>query len=156
MTKFTLPEGVEQKPKKFHERESAIEEYLVKRTKSRGGIAYKFTSPQRRSVPDRLVLGDAKAAAAALYKVVKSYDCRSVENATEEELAQQVAEIVSHMIHFVELKATGQKPTELQEREHAKLRERGFTVRVIDSKAEVDRQYLAACPRWLIQEAHPK
>lgn len=36
--------------------ERFIEAYLVKRVKEAGGIAYKFTSPQRRSVPDRLVL----------------------------------------------------------------------------------------------------
>jgi len=37
-------------------READIEAHLVKRVKEAGGIAYKFTSPQRRSVPDRLVL----------------------------------------------------------------------------------------------------
>ena len=36
--------------------EKDIEWYLVKRVKALGGIAYKFTSPQRRSVPDRLCL----------------------------------------------------------------------------------------------------
>lgn len=36
--------------------EKTIEAHLVKRVKERGGVAYKFTSPQRRSVPDRLVL----------------------------------------------------------------------------------------------------
>ena len=37
-------------------REKDIEEYLVRQVKRRGGAAYKFTSPARRSVPDRLVL----------------------------------------------------------------------------------------------------
>lgn len=36
--------------------ESTIEKYLVDKVKKAGGIAYKFTSPARRSVPDRLVL----------------------------------------------------------------------------------------------------
>lgn len=36
--------------------EKEIEAWLVDQAKRRGGIAYKFTSPQRRSVPDRLVL----------------------------------------------------------------------------------------------------
>lgn len=36
--------------------EKTIEAHLVKRVKESGGIAYKFTSPQRRSVPDRLVV----------------------------------------------------------------------------------------------------
>lgn len=37
-------------------RERDIEAYLVKRVKEMGGISYKFTSPSKRSVPDRLVL----------------------------------------------------------------------------------------------------
>lgn len=36
------------------QKEHHIESYLVKRIKELEGIAYKFTSPQRRSVPDRL------------------------------------------------------------------------------------------------------
>jgi len=36
--------------------ESQIENYLCTRVKKLGGIAYKFTSPGRRSVPDRLCL----------------------------------------------------------------------------------------------------
>lgn len=35
-------------------RESEVEKHLVKRVKERGGTPYKFTSPQRRGVPDRL------------------------------------------------------------------------------------------------------
>ena len=34
--------------------ERDIESYLVRRVKEFGGIAYKFTSPARRGVPDRL------------------------------------------------------------------------------------------------------
>ena len=141
MTKFTLPEGVESKPKKFHERESAIEEHLVKKVKANGGIAYKFTSPQRRSVPDRLVLENAGAAAEVLRKLVIRYAREGAIEMTRAQLELEAAEVVAAGIYFVELKATGAKPTELQEREHAKLRERGFTVLVIDSKAEVDRRY---------------
>lgn len=37
-------------------RESAVETALVEAVKDRGGIAYKFTSPNRPNVPDRLVL----------------------------------------------------------------------------------------------------
>lgn len=36
-------------------RESTIEAYLVKRVKELGGIADKFVSPGKRSVPDRIV-----------------------------------------------------------------------------------------------------
>ena len=37
-------------------RESTIEKALVKRVRQLGGWAYKFVSPNRRAVPDRLVL----------------------------------------------------------------------------------------------------
>ena len=37
-------------------RESAIEQSLVRATRKAGGIAYKFTSPSRRGVPDRLLV----------------------------------------------------------------------------------------------------
>jgi len=40
---------------------------------------------------------------------------------------------------FVELKATGRKPTALQEAQHRKIRNLSHTVFVIDSKAEVDK-----------------
>ncbi len=36
--------------------ERDVEAHLVKRVKEAGGMAYKFTSPGRRSVPDRLVI----------------------------------------------------------------------------------------------------
>ncbi|WP_420996289.1 VRR-NUC domain-containing protein [Cupriavidus sp. 30B13] len=83
--------------------ESKIEAHLVKRVKDAGGVAYKFTSPQRRAVPDRLVLLPGGRAA------------------------------------FVECKATGQKPTDAQAREHARLRALGFPVLVLDSIAGVER-----------------
>lgn len=35
-------------------RESVIETYLVKRCKAIGGVAEKFTSPNKRAVPDRI------------------------------------------------------------------------------------------------------
>ena len=37
-------------------REKDIEQYLIKEVKKLGGIPYKFKSPQRRSVPDRLCI----------------------------------------------------------------------------------------------------
>lgn len=36
--------------------EKEIEAYLVRRVKDMGGLAIKFTSPSRRSSPDRLVI----------------------------------------------------------------------------------------------------
>ncbi|WP_136050159.1 PDDEXK family nuclease [Klebsiella variicola] len=37
-------------------REHLIEEFLVREVKRRGGIAYKFVSPNRANVPDRLCI----------------------------------------------------------------------------------------------------
>ena len=37
-------------------RECDVEKAICDYVKKKGGIAYKFTSPQRRSVPDRMVL----------------------------------------------------------------------------------------------------
>lgn len=36
--------------------EKQIEAHLVDQVKAKGGVAYKFTSPGRRNVPDRLVV----------------------------------------------------------------------------------------------------
>lgn len=41
---------------KFSMTEREIERYLVKRAKEEGGVAYKFVSPGRTGVPDRLVV----------------------------------------------------------------------------------------------------
>jgi len=42
------------KPYKKHLLEADIEQYMVRRIADLGGRAYKFTSPARRSVPDRI------------------------------------------------------------------------------------------------------
>lgn len=42
-------------------REALVEAHLVRRVKSLGGLCYKFTSPARRSVPDRLCIIDGVA-----------------------------------------------------------------------------------------------
>ncbi|HGL5951582.1 MAG: VRR-NUC domain-containing protein [Citrobacter koseri] len=39
-----------------YERESLVEKHLVAEVKKAGGVAFKFVSPGRRSVPDRIVL----------------------------------------------------------------------------------------------------
>ena len=86
-------------------RESVIEQYLVRRIKSLGGMADKFVSPGKRSVPDRLVT------------------------------------LPEGRIIFVELKATGKKPTELQQRDHDRRRDLGCEVLVLDSKEAVDEAF---------------
>jgi len=85
-------------------RESSIERYLVRKVKAAGGECRKFVTPGRRHAPDRLVLIPA--------------------GATWEE---------SHIV-FVETKAPGKKARAGQRREHKRLRDMGFEVRVIDTK----------------------
>lgn len=82
--------------------ERDIEAYLVKRCKEIGALCEKFTSPQRRSVPDRLITFGGR-------------------------------------VLFVELKATGKKPTEAQVRDHGRRRAAGAEVYWIDSMEGVDR-----------------
>lgn len=81
--------------------ERDIEAYLVKRCKEIGALVDKFTSPQRRSVPDRLITFGGR-------------------------------------VLFVELKATGKKPTEAQVRDHERRRAAGAEVVWLDSKVAVD------------------
>lgn len=82
--------------------EKFIEAALVKRVKQLGGTCEKFTSPGRRSVPDRIVT------------------------------------LPGGRIVFVEVKAPGKKPTELQDRDHGRRREMGCEVIVVSSIEDVD------------------
>ena len=82
--------------------EKDIEQALVRRVKALGGMCEKFTSPGRRSVPDRIVT------------------------------------LPNGRIIFVELKRPGAKPTDAQLRDHARRREMGCDVRVIDSMEAVN------------------
>ncbi len=82
-------------------REKDIERYLVKQVKDAGGIAYKWVSPGKRGVPDRII-------------------------------------VMPHKVVFVELKATGKKPTKQQWLIHGSLRYLGQLVWVIDSREQVD------------------
>lgn len=81
--------------------ERDIEAYLVKRCKEIGALCDKFCSPQRRSVPDRLITFAGR-------------------------------------VLFVELKATGKKPTEAQVRDHERRRAAGAEVVWLDAKDQVD------------------
>ena len=90
--------------------ERDVEAHLRDKVKEADGIAYKFTSPSRRSVTDRLVLMPIDS--------------------------EEHREIVGRYVRFVELKAPGKKPTDAQLREHARLRALGFNVMVIDNKPD--------------------
>jgi len=95
--------------------ERDIEAYLVKRCKEIGALCDKFTSPQRRSVPDRLITFGGR-------------------------------------VLFVELKATGKKPTEAQVRDHGRRRAAGAEVVWLDSKEAVDVVIAWLLEGWLREE----
>lgn len=96
--------------------EKVVEAALVGRIKRLAGIAYKFVSPARRNVPDRIVLLP---------------------------VPPEHQELVARYIHFVELKAPGKSPTAGQQREHARLWALGFAVRVFDNPAAIEAAYPA-------------
>jgi hypothetical protein len=101
-------------------RERDIEAHLVERVRELGGEAYKFVSPARRNVPDRLVLLPVGRRAAG------DPDFSPIEY------------IFGQCVLFVEIKAPGKKPSDGQLREHQRLRALGFRVEVVDTKHGVD------------------
>lgn len=86
--------------------EKKVETAHVKKVKNKGGESYKFTSPGRRNVPDRL-------------------DLFPVENVDKK--------VVEKYVQFTECKAPGEKPRSGQIREIERLRKLGFKVNVVDS-----------------------
>lgn len=95
------------KTRKKPVRESQVEEDHRLDTKAHGGIEYKFTSPGRRAVPDRLRLMP---------------------------IPPEHREIVARYITFREYKRPGEQPTPAQHKEHEYLRSLGFTVDVINER----------------------
>ena len=77
--------------------EKDIEKAVCDYAKGRGCLAYKFTSPRRRSVPDRLFITPGG------------------------------------LVFFIEFKAPGKKPTDAQNREMGRLREKGVHVSWTDN-----------------------
>ncbi|WP_343684035.1 VRR-NUC domain-containing protein [Asticcacaulis sp.] len=93
-------------------RESEVEKHLFKRVKAAGGFAYKFKSPNRNNVPDRLVVLPLEVTRRARHRLPQSF--------------------------FVELKRPGEEPNDGQLREHKRLRDLGQKVYVADTKERVD------------------
>lgn len=80
--------------------------------RDRGHREMKFTSPGHAFVPDRLHLAP---------------------------IPELLRPIIAKYIRFVEYKRGGQKPTVPQQREHARMREMGFAVEVIDNVDDAKR-----------------
>lgn len=93
------------KPKSI--RESQVEDDHRDAVAADGGISFKFVSPARRSVPDRL-------------------DLRPV--------PPEHRDLVARYVRFTECKRPGEKPTPSQLREHERIRALGFVVDVVDQR----------------------
>ncbi|MDP2263264.1 MAG: VRR-NUC domain-containing protein [Hydrogenophaga sp.] len=96
---------IQRKPRAVREKD--VEADHRDAVKADGGISYKFVSPARRSVPDRL-------------------DLRPV--------PPEHRELVARYVRFTECKRPGEKPTPAQQREHDMLRGLGFVVDVVDQR----------------------
>lgn len=91
--------------------EKKVEEYLVDQAQKRDGLAFKWTSPNMAGVMDRIVFLP---------------------------IPPEHRAIVNQYVKLVELKDKGKKPQPLQVRVAGWLRDRGFDVRVADSRDQVD------------------
>lgn len=95
-------------------RERNVESHLVDRVAEQGGTAFKFVSPGFNGVPDRLVLM---------------------------RVPPEHREIVALYVRLRELKRDGKPPSPEQISAHRHLRGLGYSVEVIDSKAQVDAEF---------------
>jgi len=77
---------------------------------------------------------------AALVRRVKKLGglCEKFTSPSARSVPDRIVTMPGGVIIFVELKATGKKPTELQERDHARRRALGCDVRVINTKEDAD------------------
>ena len=86
-------------------RESKVEKSVVNYFKEEGGIAYKFVSPGRRGVPDRIGLLP---------------------------IHEKHRAIVNRYVKFIECKAPGGRLEPWQKREQERLKSMGFETTIVD------------------------
>ena len=106
---------------------SGTEAAHVKRVKAAGGVSLKFKSPGRKGAPDRLDLYGLEPVMAYVEKLIHDVVACEVIN-----VGVRARRILAAAIQFTETKATGKKPRADQQRFHKMLRNRGFTVNVVD------------------------
>lgn len=99
-------------------KESVVERHLHTQVVKAGGTTYKFVSPGRKNVPDRIVIWPKK--------LIKPGDMSDL-------LGEWRA-----AVEFVECKAPGKKANPAQAREHVRLMKLNCVVLVLDTKAKVD------------------
>jgi hypothetical protein len=113
--------------------ESRIELQLVRAVKADGGVSYKFTSPARRNVPDRLNLYRVRRMAETLMDVVN--ERVEFNNPMDFRSAYFEAQrLLALAIRFAEVKAPGKKLRPGQKREKERLEALGFQVDVVDGQ----------------------
>lgn len=100
--------------------EKRIEQGLCRRVIAEGGEPYKFISPGRNGVPDRLL-------AFGIGKLAQRLSELGVENAEDEARA-----LLATCVRFVECKSPYGRISIPQQREIERLRRRGFTVEIVD------------------------
>lgn len=115
----------------YNAREIAnVEMPFVRACKKLRFLAAKFSIPQRRGAPDRLVFKGIDEAAERMIRFTHGrwgkIDARNA-----------VREILADCLEFVELKKPSKEPEAHQLRRHAELRALGFKVVVLDSPEKV-------------------
>ena len=100
-------------------RESVVEKHLRIQVRRAGGMTYKFKSPGRKNVPDRIVIWP-----------------RALQMGVISEGRIKVTHV--SRVDFVECKAPGKKANPAQAREHVRLMKLNCSVLVLDTKAKVD------------------
>lgn len=110
MADFPVPPPQTAKAKPKRVRESTIEKTLADGVEAEGGLCWKFTSPGRRGVPDRLPLRP---------------------------IPPRHRAIVAKYVRFAELKTKRGKLSEHQKARRAELEALGFQVEVLASREAV-------------------
>lgn len=96
-----------------------------------GGESLKWVSPGMNGVPDQIELYGVDE----MMKLVRDTDeGREAYLYDDDDLRAFMVRLLAAAIRFTEYKAPGKKPTSNQLRVHERLRARGFTVSVVDTK----------------------
>ena len=112
--------------------EAKIEAYLVEQVEARGALTRKLKWIGRRGAADRLVVWPGF-----------TFNTENPDPTAKDYAAAVTRAIAAEMpgsavIHFVEVKAEGKVPEDLQAREIARLRAMGCAVFIVDSREAVD------------------
>lgn len=111
-------------------RESYIERRIVAELKKRNAEAYKFVSPARRGVPDRIIFWGLNNAVSHYKKLRKLRNDKDAE--------KELRMLISMVIEFVEVKSEKGRLMPVQVREMRKLESLGFKVSVLKDLSDIE------------------